>query len=144
MQTEYPLEIRLSPSNRLRAMVLSFHLLLAASVLWASLPKEIVWSSLLVVLLSLLWSWFRRPELNGSAVVLQHDQRGWRLSGSARHFPDEPSAVELSGQWFVSPYLIAMTFSDMASQRTYPLVLLTDSVGPDLHRQLRLQLRWKE
>lgn len=132
-----PLRVPLKPSRRFSVVIWLAHGFAAVSVLAAALALAIKLSLLSLIAVSLCY-YCKRYGGAGSLwpqYLLLKDEGKLQL-----HYADGSGIqARLLGDTYVHPWLVVLNVR-LASGKRLALPLLTDSVSPDQHRQLRVYL----
>ena len=135
------LRLALKPSRQLSAWLLFGHITAAVCVLIVAMPLLLQALLAIVLLLNLIYAmtyqaWRRWPT---SIVGLLFERDGGvrveYRNGTVR-------AARVLGSSFVAPYLTIVLLKPDQRWLTSTVVILPDTVEPELFRQLRVWLKW--
>ena len=126
--------LALRPSHYLAAYLIAVHGLALTVLLFPlSIPAAILFLIPIVVLFSFIHAWWNREPI----IALRAPAKDglWQLQ--TRHGQAEQATL---GDYFVTPWLIAMRFKTLA-RKNYSVVVLPDSGVEDEIRRMRVYLR---
>ncbi|MDT4799502.1 hypothetical protein FQZ97_321640 [compost metagenome] len=135
-----PFECRWRASRRLLAVYLIFLALAVVSLLLAAIPAFLQLPGLLACLAHALWTLPRRVLLRSpdSYGGLRHGLDGWQLWSERSGW----QRVQLRPDSLALPQLIVLRFRRPGRLLSEGVCLPADSLAPDLHRRLRVRLRF--
>lgn len=133
-QIELPVQWRISPSRRLRQLVLCLHLL-ALFACWSSAIPVAIKILLTLVMIITAYRCYREPA--APVYRLRYSQTfGWELAEDGAAF----DLITLLPSTVVSQYLTVIHFAT-ETQRRQSLVVVKDSLTQEQYRQLIVKLR---
>lgn len=130
----YPLVLSISPSQRLRAVVLAAHALVAAVVFMA----DVDWAYRLTLLAAAAVGLFHFLRLRGE-INLRCDPDG----SLAVFRDDEWQPVSLQMDSTVLSWAVVLRYCRQEGGRMETCMALADGLDPDEFRRLRVWLKWR-
>ncbi|MER2511643.1 protein YgfX [Nitrosomonas ureae] len=136
------LSIHRKPSFWLAVILSSAHIA-TAMLLWPlSLPLEVKMLIAILLVISLVYYLGRDALLYANKAVISFTLSE-KMQCTAITQSSKTITCKVLGSTFVSPYLVVLNLKPEGEFFPCSIVILSDGVDIDMHRQLRVWLRWK-